>query len=294
MAIRLTKSGIQSFDPEKTKKDIFPITTPPIEQPEKLPSGFIQDPNAPGQMIKLGTPNLTMNKPRETLRQQAEARARGELVPQLVTPAITQEQAQTQENLVAGLGTLTPEQMNRDIPSDGIAGELFTGGKAAGAGIGGALTGAATGAKLGAAAGTVGGPLGTLIGGIAGTAIGVGGALYVSALTKKRDNVKEAYSLFSGSKGNMKFIINQVNSGKMSNIQAAELWDEELANFYIAEEHLKDLTDSDLDRFLSKGLAQYEELEAFKRRLPYMQGLLGEAIRNPDPTKVLQEEMLQQ
>lgn len=266
--------------------------------PSPLPAGYTQDPNSPNQMIKQLSPGTTETRATPEYANIAKAKARiagnTPLPPQTQAEQIAMANlppTPEQQALMSGLGTLTPEQANRQIASDGIAGELFTGGRAAAYGIGGALGGAAAATKGGALLGTAFGPLGTLIGAAGGAILGTAGSLYVSTLRKKRDNVKEAMSLFDGSRNNMKFIINQVNAGRMTNIEAAELWDEELANFYAAERNMKELTDSDLDRFLSKGLDQYEELESFKRRLPYMQGLLAQAIMQPNANMMLQEEI---
>jgi outer membrane lipoprotein SlyB len=270
-----------------------PIAAPKTPTPKPLPAGYTQDPNFPNQMNKQLSQGTTETKatPDYANLAKAKARIRGDvpLPPETQVEKqalIEQNNAQNQEE-IAQLGILTPEQMNRDIASDGMAGTAFQTAKIAGATAAGGLAGGgAIGGTIGATIGSIIPGAGTAVGAVIGATIGGVGATYVTTLRKKRDNVDEAMALYVGSKSNLKFIINEVNAGRMSGDTAVDLWNNNLANYRIAQQHMKELTDTDMDRFLSKGLNDYETLMAFGETIPYRQSLLTQAIINPDPSKV--------
>lgn len=208
---------------------------------------------------------------------------------QALTPAMIQERQIAQQRnleevqqLTQGLGVLTQEQQNRNVvQGEGIVGDtvgLGTATAAAGAGL-------VKGAALGAAAGPVGAGVGAAVGAAAGFVAGT----YVKISPQRRQDVKQAYTVFTQSKGNLNWIINQVNAGTMSRNQAIELWDENLSNLYAAERHLKQETATNLDRFISGGSDELARVEAYKQRLPTLQAQLVTALVQPDPTKILQD-----
>ena len=201
---------------------------------------------------------------------------------------ILAKNAAENQSIAANLGVLTPEQQGLNvIKGEGLPATL----EAAGGGIAGALGGAGTGAAIGAGIGSiipgVGTAVGALGGGIIGGIAGGIGGVFTKVSYDKRQDVKQAYAVFTTSKSNMSWIINEVNAGRMSAAQAALMWDEELANFSSAERNLKKDTKTNLNRFLSGGADEASKLEAFRRRLPYLQMQLELAILNPDPGKII-------
>lgn len=215
---------------------------------------------------------------------------RGELRQANIDKQLAQIQAQEEAQMlratapqaVANIGTLTPEQQNRDVViGEGIVGQGVTGAAA----IGGAILGA----KSGAAAGALLGPAGAAFGAVGGAIFGALGGAYVKVSQSKRQNVKEATAVYTQSKSNMVWIINQANAGTISPMRAVELWDEELANFYSAQRNINEEIDTNLNRFLSNGRDEAAKIEAFSRRLPELTLQLRQALANPNPSKVILE-----
>jgi len=134
----------------------------------------------------------------------------------------------------AQIGNLNQEQQNRDVVGgSGMIGQAVTGGAAVGGGI--------IGAKYGAGLGTLVAPgVGTAIGAGVGGAVGAVGGAFSKISLQKRQDVKEAYVVYTTAKSNVDWILNQVNSGQMSASQAVEMYNDELANLYSAEKNLKE------------------------------------------------------
>jgi len=209
---------------------------------------------------------------------EAKATAQSELNP------VNQEQIQALE--VLGTGSTETQAQTEEFLAQGEG--AFSQAKALGAAAAG-LTG---GAALGAGVGALGGPFapitipaGAAIGGVTGAL----GGYFGSISFEKKQDVKNSMSVYTGSKSNMMWIINQVNSGRMSGAQASEMFNEEKTNFYVARDNLKKLTDGNLDRFLSGGVDDLAKVYAFEDRLPFMQEQLAQAILMPDPNKILSE-----
>ena len=175
------------------------------------------------------------------------------------------------------LGSLTPEQQARDVVNpDGIVGK--------GAATAAGLTGAVSAAGVGAAIGTAIAPgIGTAIGGGIGGVVGFAGGFFTKIGASKRQDVKQAFAVYTASKSNMAFIINEVNRGRLTQIQAQDMWDEELANFYSAERNIHEEIKTDLNKFLSDGADEAAKIEAFRRRLPQLQFQLELALQAPNP-----------
>jgi hypothetical protein len=196
--------------------------------------------------------------------------------------AITEEQKRQAGQVSLG----SPEQMQQNIPhGEGLVGKAATGGAALGGAVVGAKAGATTGATIGTA---VAGPVGTAVGGVIGGVVGgiagaVGGA-YTKISFSERQDVKKAFKVFTTSKSNIDWIIDQTNAGRLSPSQAIDLWDIEISNIYAAERMLKEDTSTNLKSFLSNGGDELTALEAYKRRLPNKQTLLAAAILSPNPT----------
>lgn len=215
------------------------------------------------------------NLEREQLVAQAEQEALTGVAPEQILAA-------------QNLGTLTPEQEALNVvPQEPIMDTASAGIAGVAGGVTGGLAGAAVGTKLGALAGTAIAPgVGTAIGAVGGAIIGLAGGVFSKVTLDKRQDVKSAFTNAKQSKNNMQWIINQVNSGKMSYIDASILWDDELAVLRSSEENLHQLNKNEMARFLSGGADEEAAVNAFIRRVPELQLQLQQAILNPDPSKV--------
>jgi hypothetical protein len=211
--------------------------------------------------------------------------------------AALQRVAQEQANINAEknrelLSTnLTPEQQTRNVvPNEPIPEAIGT----TVAGIGGTLAGAGAGAaavapiSAGLAATGVGAiPAGAIVAG--GAIIGAFGSVFSKIGIEKRQDVKQALVVANTANQNMNWILNQVNSGRMSGQQAREMWDEEVSNILSAERNLKKETSTQLKRFLSGGADELTKVQSKVKRLPIMEEQLNLAIIQPDPLRVIVE-----
>lgn len=193
---------------------------------------------------------------------------------------VAQEQLAVAQQAANSVGVLTPEQNQLNIQRpEGLVSNIGTGASIAG--------GAIIGAKAGAATGTLVAPgVGTAIGAALGAAGGAAGGAYVKISGNKKQDVKNAVSVYTGSKQNMAWIMNQVNAGRISPQQAADLWDEELSNFYAAQRSIRELNKTNTARFLSGGAEEAAKIEAFARRLDAPAGLndqFRQALIAPNP-----------
>lgn len=235
-----------------------------IQAREKL-AAKIQPEGASPRTIETASQQISENTPEALAKKrldEEEALARERF--NRLTPIET-DQVQSANQV----GTLTPEQQTRNIQesTNPVA-------------VGGAVAAAGTGAIAGAAAGTAIAPgVGTVIG----AGIGALGGAFTKISFEKRQDVKQAVEVYKGAKGNMAWIINEVNAGRMSGEQATELFDEELANYYAAERNIKDLNRNNLQKFLSNGGEEARRIEAFGRRIPTIQRNLQLAILAPNP-----------
>ena len=196
----------------------------------------------------------------------------------------------TNEQILAaqGLGTLTPEQQNRQIiKGEGFVDTAVAGGAGLAGAAAGGFGGAALGAKVGAIGGTTFGPVGTVVGGVGGALVGGAVAVFGKIGLDKRQDVKQAFATYRSTSSNMAWIINNANSGKIDGVTAANMWDEELSNFYSAQRALKGMTKGKIGRELSGAMDELDKVNGFERRIPVLQSMLADAILTPDPNKVL-------
>ena len=199
-------------------------------------------------------------------------------------------QEQQAATAIQNLGTQTPEQQNRNVVrGEGIIGQAQTAAAGVGGAIAGGLGAAGSVAAIGAGIGALGGPVspltvpvGAAIGAIVG---GIGGGLTKISYQKKQD-VKQALTVYTQAKSNMGWIITETNAGRLSPAQASELWSEQLANINSAERNLKQDTDTNLDRFLSGGSDELSKVTGFKQRIPFLQTQLAMAMLKPNPNSI--------
>lgn len=144
--------------------------------------------------------------------------------------------------------------------------------------LGGAGAGALAGAALAPA--TAG----------ASVPIGAGIGLLTSVLGKvglaKRNDVAEARNNFVNARGNIKAIIQATNQGILDPIDAVSMYNQQLASINLAERQLKELTDNDLDKFLSGGKDELADIQSFRQIQDIYQRRLQEAIIAPNPNAV--------
>ena len=285
----VSPEGSPLFNVTDTKEDTIKTTAKDwanIVSPEEKPikpavSGEYLIPNAEGSLTPVSKEEYNAYKG----SQGFHVNKGGKMTPavQQAIQAPSQQEAIRQQQLQGlQLGSLTPEQQDRQLQmGGGIT-------PAVGAGVS-AITGAVAGAGTGAAIGSVVPVVGTAVGAVVGAVLGATAAAFGKISVEKKQDVKQAYAVFTTSKSNMDFIINQVNAGKMDPATASEMWDEELANFYAAERNLKADTNTSLERFLSGGSDEMTKLEAYKRRLPFKQQLLQQAILTPNPNMIIME-----
>lgn len=255
--------------------------------PKPLPKGFIQDPNAPNQMIRQLSPGTleTRNKPEETLRQQAIARERGMLVPPEIKPEqiITPEQVQAVKNI-----GLTPEEQAAIQSKDMGVGSSLKGiiPEVASNVISRTATGAAGGAIGGGLLGSVVPVLGTGIGAGAGAILGgVGGAIsgfgsIISNLkTEEKQKTKIEYKDFTTSRTNIKAIIQYAKNGG-DPIEAQILYDKEVRKIYRAEANLKTLSERE---WLTKAKDELIAIQGFRdNQIVYDTMLRNAILQNPN------------
>jgi uncharacterized protein YcfJ len=184
------------------------------------------------------------------------------------------------QQAIQDVGNLTPEQEARNVVKpEGVAAQATTMGALVGGGV--------VGAKFGAGIGTAIAPgPGTAVGAGAGFVFGAIAGAFSKISIQKRQDVKQAYAVFTQAKSNMGWIIDNVNSGALSPNQAAEMWDEQLANFNSAYRNLKLDTQNNLDRFLSGGADELAKIEAFSMRVPALQQELQIAMLTPNTANI--------
>lgn len=273
--------------PQPTPKpEVKPIMEKPGQdrniQPFRQELANVRAGRAGVEPINLRT-NMTATETQ--IRQNLAAQELQGQIEQGQVPGATNEQILAAQ----GLGTLTPEQQARDIiRGEGFVDTAIAGSAGLAGGVAGGFGGALLGAKLGAIGGTAVTPgVGTAVGAVGGFIVGGLGAVFGKISLDKRQDVKQAFATYRATSSNMAYIINSANSGKIDGITAANMWDEELANFYSAERNLKKMTEGKIGRELSGAMDEYNKVEGFGRRIPTMQALLADAILTPDPNKVL-------
>lgn len=170
-----------------------------------------------------------------------------------------------------------------NIPGDKLAGQgegLVGTAQEAGAGFGGALAGAGTGAAIG----SIAGPPGTIIGGGVGAVIGGASAVTTKMSFSKKQEVKNANTLYKNAKSNMGKIITAVNKGSITPEDAIIQFNQQKEDIALAKRHLKMETQSSLDRFLSGGMEELIALESWEAyNIPVAEQGLRNAILNPNP-----------
>lgn len=192
-------------------------------------------------------------------------------------------QEQQASQAIQTLGQQTAEQQNRNVVrGEGIVGQAVT----AGAGIAGGIAGAKAGAALGAVAAPFTGGASIPVGAAIGAVGGAIGGTYTKIGFQKRQDVKQALTVYTQAKSNMGWILTETNAGRLSPAQASELWSEQLANLNSAERNLKQDTDTNLDRFLSGGSDELAKVTGFKQRVPFLQTQLAMAMLKPNPNSI--------
>lgn len=176
-----------------------------------------------------------------------------------------------QQRAINEVGLLVPSPSEGFMKDEGIVGATATGLAAVG------------GAKAGASLGSLGGPIGTGVGAAAGAL----GAVATKMTFQAKQDVKNANVLYKNAKANMGDIITAVNQGLLSPAQAVIAFNEAKADIMLAHMYLKQLTDDDLNRFLSGGLDELTALETWTRvNIPIAEQELMLAIANPNPAAV--------
>lgn len=273
-------------------KEAFPLE--PVGQNNKVPKWRQELANSRAEQSGLNPADWVDLKTNMTASELAIRKALNEqaLNKQIQAEQLNQQPVSQQAiDASRNLGSLNQEQQNKDVvQGEGIVGAGATAGSGVAGLIGGGLAGAGAASAIGAGIGAIGGPVSPLtvpIGAAVGAVAGFTGAVFTKISLSKKQDVKQAYAVYTGTKSNMAYIINQVNQGKLSAVDAANMWDEELANFYSAERNIKQDTDTNLDRFLSQGADEAGKIEAFKRRLPYLQEQLRMAMLKPNPLNII-------
>lgn len=102
--------------------------------------------------------------------------------------------------------------------------------------------------------------------------------------SNKRQDVKVAAANFKASKKNMGDIINAKNAGLISDEQALEYWNREVANIAAQETALRQMTKTWIGRELSNGLDELAAIEGFNDDYEiYLKPKFQRAILTPDP-----------
>ncbi len=114
--------------------------------------------------------------------------------------------------------------------------------------------------------------------------IGSVAALIGKVAGNKRQDVKVAAANFKASKKNMGDIINAKNAGLISDEQALEYWNKEVANIAAQESALRQMTDTWIGKELSNGLDELAAIEGFNADYAiYLKPKFQRAILTPDP-----------
>jgi len=266
-----------------------------IERPGMLPTTMTKEqynaslPSGSGQLSPLGL----ADKMKDVAARRTEIVAREQNIMAMQQQQQAQQQIQQQvqqtQNQVQNIGQLSPEQLNNvsEPRGEGLAGTALTVGAGTAGAVAGGLAGATTGATIGTALAPVTAgisiPVGTAAGAVIGAVAGAGGAILTKVSAQERQDVKNSYTLYKTSSSNMAKIINLVNAGKMSPIDARIRFNEELANFYIAESNLKQDTSTSVKRLLSGGEDEMIKLDSFRRALPDIEVSLALAMMKPNP-----------
>ena len=148
------------------------------------------------------------------------------------------------------------------------------------------LANIAAGAPIAGAAGAL--AAGAVTIGTGGLAIGgavLGGLVKIGA--EKRQDVKQAISLYTTAKSNLNYIQNQVNQGLIDPQTATDAWNEELMNIRIAEANLKRLTQGNVNKFLANAQDDLNKVEGFQRTIGQRNRVFQNALINPDPNAII-------
>jgi outer membrane lipoprotein SlyB len=289
MATRLTKSGLQSYqDPfqrikksrgSSAKKTILPA--PDSNAAEAAAAKAAADArNLATYGTKSPTQSMILKRMYEAQEHPEGLTAEGVSTTKGEKQLAAEQKAQEELLNMGAVPNMTLDENGN--PLDIVS--------ALGAGVGGAAGGAALGAGIGAGVGSVVPGVGTAVGAAAGGVIGgisgfIGGAL-VKMSSDEKQNVKEAYAVYSAAKGNMARILNNLNQGLTSPQQAKIDWNNEKAYVYAAEKNLKQKTDSNLDDFLGKPREELSYVEAFIRLMPDLDVDFQMALMSPNANRL--------
>lgn len=283
------------------------------ELPKKKPE-WQQDPNIKEQQVRQLSPGTqeVRNKPEETLRQQAMARVAGNvpLPPETAAekvfkpkPAITEEQKQAIENKLA-LTPQQPEIMQPGAPKEEIKPNLMetlnAGLLSTNIGTGGLVGGAMGQAQRlltepGEEAGRI--TTGVAVGGA--VALGLGAIPRIPMLMRiaglpavigkitwaKRQAASVEANRFTNAKNNMNLVLASLNKYGANPLEARELWNKQLEDIRKSRTELKKLTQNSLNRWLSGGQQELDDIENFLS--PEIQAIyeaqFQQAVLTPNP-----------
>jgi len=235
-----------------------------------------------GQFVTKNTIELDEILSRQTLERKGAELAKEKEGLEAGAASLMPKATEEQEQAATQLGQLTPEQEQKQAVQDGgLTQDVITTGALAG----GALSGAGAGAAVGAMTGPLA-PAAIPAFAAVGALIGAVSAKYGKISYQKRQDVKEAYTVFNQAKSNMGWIINEANAGRLDPVTAGNMWNEELANLNASERHLKEETKNSFQRFLSNGSDELAKIESFKRRLPILSNYMQQAILTPNPNAI--------
>ena len=257
------------------------VTTPPTTPAPSVSTNqpkVIRDQET-GKITFVEMPSgKTISGSDKELRTILEKRAALAQTPEGAVEASQIAEQQQRVETTAGIGQLTPEQHQR-IQGAQVQTNPINQAQAITAGLAGASAGAAGGAVIGSAVPVVG----TAIGAVAGGVVGFLGGYFTKISADKRQNVKNGYVLANEAASNMNWVISEVNAGRMPPSVAQAQFNEDLVNFYVGQQYVKQLTNSNLDEFLSGGVDELTRLNEFESRIPQLQLNLALAIQQPNP-----------
>lgn len=278
--------------------------------PKKKPE-FVENPEQPKQLMRQLSPGTTEHKlkPEETLRQQGLARAAGNvpLPPETAAekllrpkPIITPEQMTALENKeleqdkITQAETLVQEQqpnllktLNQGLLSTNIAPGGLVGGAMGqterlltqpGEEAGRIATGVALGGAVAMGLGAI--PKIPILLRLAGLPAVIGKITWA-----KRQAASVQANRFSNGKNNMNLVLASLNKYGANPVEAREVWNSQLADIRKSRVELKKLTQSSIDRFLSGGQQELEDVENFLS--PEVQAMyeleFQKAVLTPNP-----------